>query len=455
MRMARLLPGDFSMDQGSLEIEELFPNCVEVYFQPSLASIRDAGLDIGDVVQYRKLILTMSGQDNFMEIKPIFTLPTHRKFLQPKYQQITSITLLSDFGNAPETTDEVLAILESLPSGFVKDFQYGLGFNKDYQFIINSIEEVCDCSELIMGSSETAIDDGVFYLNFTDFDEMRKLCNRITEKARRTARTFKSGSVYNWMAYRLDMEQKPLPTTNEGISKFSNIQVSPSDITSAVSLVTQNRKSIKVSEPEQLLKLREDIELVSLEKLIENFEELLGKKTREDTWQNLFNENPFILTLAFGFPAVMISGQASVGGRTIHGKGDKITDFLIKNDLSNNLAVFEIKKPSSKLLSKKQYRENIFAPANELSGSVNQVLDQRYQLQKSINSLKVDSLIYDIESYAVHCVLIIGTMPNGEYEKKSFELYRQNFKDVQIITFDELLEKLKQLHRFLSEEGTE
>lgn len=78
------------------------------------------------------------------------------------------------------------------------------------------------------------------------------------------------------------------------------------------------------------------------------------------------------------------------------------------------------------------------------------MLDQCYQLQQNIAMIKSNSRIYDIESYAVHCILVIGKIPTDEDKKKSFEIYRRNSKNVQIITFDELLLKLKQLHEFLS-----
>lgn len=58
--------------------------------------------------------------------------------------------------------------------------------------------------------------------------------------------------------------------------------------------------------------------------------------------------------------------------------------------------------------------------------------------------------MYDIESYAIHCILIAGTLPEDEDQKKSFEIYRRNSRNVLIITFDELLLKLTQLHDFLS-----
>ena len=49
----------------------------------------------------------------------------------------------------------------------------------------------------------------------------------------------------------------------------------------------------------------------------------------------------------------------------------------------------------------------------------------------------------------MHCCLVIGKTPEGDDQKKSFELFRRNSKDVEVVTFDELLEKLKQLSVFL------
>ena len=81
---------------------------------------------------------------------------------------------------------------------------------------------------------------------------------------------------------------------------------------------------------------------------------------------------------------------------------------------------------------------------------MNQMLDQKNEFQKDIARLKENSRIYDIESYAVHGVLVIGKTPADRDQQKSFELFRGNSKDVAVITFDELLAKLKSLHEFLS-----
>ena len=143
------------------------------------------------------------------------------------------------------------------------------------------------------------------------------------------------------------------------------------------------------------------------------------------------------------------------GGRKLSGLGDKITDFLVKNSLTNNVAIFEIKTPQASLLNKNPLRKGVFTPSSELSGAINQALDQKYQFQSHIAQIKNNSRIYDIESYSVHCCLIIGTTPSGDDRLKSFELFRRNSKDVEIVTFDELLEKLRQLRDFLTSADTE
>ena len=131
------------------------------------------------------------------------------------------------------------------------------------------------------------------------------------------------------------------------------------------------------------------------------------------------------------------------------GKGDKFTDFLVKNSMTDNTAIVEIKTPQTKLLNQSAYRDGIYTPSSHLSGSINQSLDQKYQLEREFTNIKDISRLPDIKSYSVHCCLIIGMMPSEDDQRKSFELFRGNSKAVEIITFDELLKKLKNLRDFL------
>lgn len=448
--MARLLPEDFSPEDLNIEIEEVFPNCTEVIYLPSSDELEEAGLNAEDPSQYKRKIAFFSGQGRFITVYPIFTLPTHPGYLKQKYDKINEISIKVDLDSAPYKKDEVVECLQKLPAGFIKDIRYGLGLTKEYRAIVSAVEEHTKHQRLVIGDEKTGDTDyECFHLKLHDYDEIRRSCNRITERARKAARITKAAAAYNHIAYRLGVEQKPLPTNNDAISKMLRIKISDTDKKAAMSMVTEDKSAVKQTDPITLAKLKNDIELVSLERLISSYEDLLSKRTKEDTWQELFNQNPFILSLAFGYPAIKISEQASVGGKRLSGDGEKITDYLIKNGITNNLALIEIKKPASVLINKTAYRGSVFCASTELTGSVTQVLDQCYHLLQNIASIKNNNRIYDIESYAVHCILVIGTMPQDEDEKKSFEIYRRNSKNVQIITFDELLLKLKQLHEFL------
>lgn len=454
--MARLLPDDFSPEELNIEIEEVFPNCTAVFYVPSPGELKDAGIVAKEPAVLKIKIALFNGQDRLITVYPIFTLPTHPDYLKKKYDQVSEISVDVDFDSAPHTKEDVAECLQLLPAGFIKDIRYGLGLRKEYRTIISAVEEQTERECLSISVNKTRdTNNECFHLNFNDYDEMRRACDRITERARKAARITKAAASYNHIAHRLGKEQKPLPTSNDAISKMLRIKITDTDKQAAMSLVTEDKSAVKQTDNITLAKLKNDIELVSLERLISSYEDLLNKKTKEDTWQELFNQNPFILSLAFGYPAIKISDQACVGGKRLSGDGEKITDFLIKNGITNNLALIEIKKPSSALLNKTAYRGSVFCASTELTGSVTQVLDQCYQLQQNIATIKNNNRIFDIESYAVHCILVIGKMPDNEDEKKSFEIYRRNSKNVQIITFDELLLKLKQLHDFLNSKDNE
>ena len=68
--------------------------------------------------------------------------------------------------------------------------------------------------------------------------------------------------------------------------------------------VTRAAPAIGQEAPKRLVKLREDIELVSLDALIDRFEsDIEGPKARhEGHWQEFFNSNHFALQLIFSRP---------------------------------------------------------------------------------------------------------------------------------------------------------
>lgn len=172
----------------------------------------------------------------------------------------------------------------------------------------------------------------------------------------------------------------------------------------------------------------------------------------EKFWQNLFKEHPNIISSVISSVVHIIEDQPYMGGKAIDNKGASIGDFLYKAG-TENVSIIEIKTPTTELLGNK-YRDNVFCPSKELSGSIVQIRKQKDALIKEYNSIKVESMkkgknfsAYDPKSY----IIIGNTNQLTEEENESFELFRNSLKDIEIITFNELIDKLKILQKYLTE----
>jgi Domain of unknown function (DUF4263) len=167
-----------------------------------------------------------------------------------------------------------------------------------------------------------------------------------------------------------------------------------------------------------------------------------------------FPEDP-ILTTAFGYPIVVLTQQGHVGGMDLAGRGGKIADFVTKNAQTHNVALVEIKKPGTPLILDEEYRGGVHKVAPDFANSILQVLDQRYRFLTHIAGLKMDAREDRFEGYSVGCVVVAGRTPDNADRRKALELYRGAFKDVSVLTFDELRQRLVMLRDFLSSDGVE
>ena len=462
---------------GTLAIETPCEYCFDVFYIPSKERLLASGLAADSPDEHRVRLLQIDCGTQSLSMFPIRTKPHFDGFLKPKYPQIQRITIeawedpiifrydcedlnTEDDEQLTMTEDDLVAFLERLPSGFVSDYDYGLGLSQRYRFIVNTVEELSDCTEIVISPfSSTEVDEEskTFHLSLEDFYTIRRSIDRTIDHSQSAARSVNYAATRNVLAERLGQPPVPVRTGRSPIRKMiteatsrGGNSLSPSEQDEVLGVLRENTKSIAMTKPDKLATLKNDIELVTLEKLIEDFEQMIHAKVPERKWQNFLESNSFILSLAFGYPVLKVRGQASVGGHKLSGSGETIADFLVKNSLTNNSAIVEIKTPSTALLKKTAYRGETYPPSGHLVGAVNQVLNQKHNFEGEIARIKNNSRTYDLESYSVRCCLIIGTMPTDDERKKSFELFRGNSKNVEIVTFDELLEKLRGLRDLLT-----
>ena len=445
-------------DNGSLEVE-VAPGqkTATVYFIPHTGanSTKAASGSGSDKIR----LLDLSVSDSSVLIHPIDTRHFSERFLGSKYQKVASIEVPFNLEQIPQEPHEIEELLESLPRGLTKDFQYGLGLPREYRFIVDTIEEFTDCSKIVLSRHRPTQVDGVsFVFATTDFENLRAELDRVSSRGQSATTRVKMSHARNILAPYLGIDEVQIGRGRHPMSRVitdmvsGQVNLGETEQDELIEAAVAESKVLAERRPDVLAKLRSDIQLVSLEALIETFAVALEQSKGERYWQSFFNENPFALHLVFGFPVIKVQGQASVGGMRLSGVGEKIADFLIKNSLTDNVGLIEIKRPSTSVLRSKAYREGIYGPSKELADSVSQVLDQKYQLEKSLKDFKDSSHNWNLESYSIKCCLVIGMMPADQDKKKSFDLFRNNLRNVEVITYDELLEKLSGLRAFLKAE---
>lgn len=173
----------------------------------------------------------------------------------------------------------------------------------------------------------------------------------------------------------------------------------------------------------------------------------------EGFWQTTLLENALLLEQLFAFPVMLVQDKAYLGGKALDNTGGKVIDYLVKNRLTTNAVLVEIKTPCTQLLRSSEYRGGVYAPSAELAGSVMQVLEYRRALTERVADLARTSGEM-IEACEPPCLVVIGKAENQldtPERVRSFELFRRQFNGVEIVTYDELFARTARLLELIKE----
>lgn len=200
-------------------------------------------------------------------------------------------------------------------------------------------------------------------------------------------------------------------------------------------------------------------------KFFEQFKEKLKEEskkevTAEQVWQKFFEKNTWIL--GYGLDYIFNSELNSkkleqVTSGSNFNSGGKRTDALLKSlGAINSLCFCELKLSSDSLLKqvKNPYRVESWQISDSLSGAIAQV--QR-TVHKAITDFSSKTEIKDNQDnltgetlylYNPKAFILIGNLNEFEVDGKinetkfsSFEMFRKNLKNIEIITYDELYQR--------------
>lgn len=454
---------------GKLIMEQPSSSTIIVFFLPARKNIESSDLDQCSSKNHKTKIIEIDLENDLFTMLPIETRGDKPGFLKSKYKKIKRITI-DNFTNlccnssVPDfsSTDHITDVLQGLPEGLTRNPVFGFGLALDYRIIIDVVQDLNNYNEIMIGYS---FDTGplpnrkTFYVSQKDLDDIRDSVNKIVNHSRISARSVKYSKVHNILSQNMDVEENIPSFGRHPLRKsFTELLLGKRTLTNEeqnefMKTMAKNAHSLFENNSRKITKITGSVEIIKLKHLTEEFENDIGKNYRESYWQKFFIRNQFILSMAFGFPVIRIREQAYVGSNKIDGTDDRISDFFMQNALTNNSAIIEIKRPSTKLLKvtkRTSYGER-YAPSAQLTSAISQLLDQKYEFQKNFLQ-KSHSSKGSFESYSTRCCLIIGTTPTDYEAIKSFEIFRNSFGDISIVTFDELLKKLRILNSFLCED---
>jgi hypothetical protein len=220
-------------------------------------------------------------------------------------------------------------------------------------------------------------------------------------------------------------------------------------------------KKLLLRRPDEILKILNSLEPEVLdtlsflriqkqrEKILKEFEEALTQSKDEAFWQNFFEQNEWIFGYGLRYQILKpIAEQPHYGGGGVtEHKTGQVGDYLTHTEGEKRFTVLvEIKTPQTPLVQ--SYRTDVWGVGKEVSGGVSQLQvhcrtwDHERSKSQKIQEDLLQKQIFTIDPRGI---LVIGHTQNLETVEKrsSFELFRRNLHNPEIVTFDELYERAK------------
>lgn len=178
----------------------------------------------------------------------------------------------------------------------------------------------------------------------------------------------------------------------------------------------------------------------------------------EIAWQRFFEMNPWIFGygLDYRFQAIL-QREFAASNTTAAGKEQVNGDFLLGDHRFTTFV--ELKKPDTPLFGRNKNRSGSWCLSQDLNDAVSHILEQ-----KAAGQLKLETAreVHDQHgnlitqhAYDPKVILVIGHWEQVEqsdasdHEKqikcRTFELYRRNSRNVEIITYDELYDRARHI----------
>jgi len=170
----------------------------------------------------------------------------------------------------------------------------------------------------------------------------------------------------------------------------------------------------------------------------------------EKIWQHFFNKNRWIFGYGLDYRFLgILQRESEVGESDTGGQDGAITDFLL--GCKDFTVLVELKKPETSLFVASRTAAGVQRVSNDLVRSLSQILGQKADWQiRSEHNRSFDDNGDEISQKTVDpkALLIIGrsteyrgTSREFQVKARTFEMFRRDSRNIEVITYDELLER--------------
>lgn len=341
---------------------------------------------------------------------------------------------------------EYHSISPSIVKGVMKATSFGLGFTRYLSPLIYELEAFPQITKIIISKKEkSSFSKSHITFSVDDLEHLFKIIKPFKDTQSSELKVTSNNLLASIFPAKIKEKERKYVKGELNVflntHKVKSGDLSETDLEKVIDLIPEEIASKKL-----VFQAEEKVNFIKLKKIKSDFESLLKQttdtKSFEERCQKFFTNNSWVLSNILSIPVAILKDKAYVGGKDYTDKGGRIVDFLYRNELTKNVFIIEIKTPLKKLIdSKTPYRKpDVFSLGKELTGGLVQILDQRDNLQKEFYKLSAGKF----EAFNPKLLLVIGktsSLKTGQH--KSFELFRNNLKDVEVVTFDELLERTK------------
>jgi hypothetical protein len=173
----------------------------------------------------------------------------------------------------------------------------------------------------------------------------------------------------------------------------------------------------------------------------------------EKIWQHFFWRNEWIFGFGLDYRFLgVLQREAHVSDENLGGQDGSIVDFLM--GATNFTVLVEVKRPDTHLFEKRKNRAGSWKLSADLIDAVSQILEQKasWQVRGEANAKNYNANGELIGQMTVDpkSILVIGsddqfsgTDEERTIKLRTFELFRRDSRNIELLTYDELYKRAK------------